>query len=69
MFEKNTKAKEDKAQQCYDYMSTSAGRGKVLNPPDRTPIADINLGTTYFKKEIEARVDLYVETSCNPMEF
>lgn len=42
-------------------MSTSAGREKVLNPPDRTPIADVNWGTTDFKKEIEARVDLYVE--------
>lgn len=35
--EKNTRAKEDIAQECYDYMSTSAGREKVLNPPDRTP--------------------------------
>uniref|UniRef100_A0A8W8NX32 Uncharacterized protein n=1 Tax=Magallana gigas TaxID=29159 RepID=A0A8W8NX32_MAGGI len=60
-FEKNTEAKEDIAQECYDYMSTSAGRTKVLNPPDRTPIADINWGTTDFEKEIEARVDLYVE--------
>lgn len=59
--EKNTEAKEDIAQECYDYMSTSAGRTKVLNPPDRTPIADINWGTTDFEKEIEARVDLYVE--------
>lgn len=42
-------------------MSTSAGREKVLNPPDRTPIADVNWGTTDFEKEIEARVDLYVE--------
>lgn len=59
--EKNTEAKEDIAQECYDYMSTIAGRTKVLNPPDRTPIADINWGTTDFEKEIEARVDLYVE--------
>lgn len=59
--EKNTEAKEGIAQECYDYMSTSAGRKKVLNPPDRTPIADINWGTTDFEKEIEARVDLYVE--------
>lgn len=47
---KNTEAKEDIAQECYDYMSTSAGRKKVLNPPDRTPIADINWGTTDFEK-------------------
>lgn len=59
--EKNTRAKEDIAQECYDYMSTSAGREKVLNPPNRTPIADVNWGTTDFEKEIEARVDLYVE--------
>lgn len=59
--EKNTRAKEDIAQECYDYMSTSAGREKVLNPPDRTPIANVNWGTTDFEKEIEARVDLYVE--------
>lgn len=59
--EKNTKAKEDITQECYDYMSTSAGRKKVLDPPDRIPIADINWGTTDFEKEIEARVDLYVE--------
>lgn len=58
---KNTKAKEDIAQECYDYMSTSAGREKVLNPPDRTPIADVNWGTTDFEKKIEARVYLYVE--------
>lgn len=42
-------------------MSTSAGRERVLNPPNKTPIADINWGTTDFEKEIEARVDLYVE--------
>lgn len=59
--EKNTKAKEGIAQECYDYMSTSAGRERVLNPPNKTPIADINWGTTDFEKEIEARVDLYVE--------
>lgn len=59
--EKNTRAKEDIAQECYDYMSTSAGREKVLNPPDRTPIANVNWGTTDFEKEIEARVDLYVD--------
>lgn len=59
--QKNDEAKEDIAQECYDYMSTSAGRERVLNPPDRTPIADINWGTTDFEKEIEARVDLYVE--------
>lgn len=59
--EKNNKAKRDIAQDCYDYMSTSAGREKVLNPPDRTPIARVNWGTTEFEKEIEARVDLYVE--------
>lgn len=43
-------------------MSTSSGKEKVLNPPERTPIADVNWGTTDFEKEIEARVDLYVET-------
>lgn len=59
--EKNTKAKEGIAQECYDYMSTSAGRERVLNPPNKTPIANINWGTTDFEKEIEARVDLYVE--------
>lgn len=59
--QKNDEAKEDIAQECYDYMSTSAGRERVLNPPDRTPIADVNWGTTDFEKEIEARVDLYVE--------
>lgn len=42
-------------------MSTSAGRERVLNPPNKTPIANINWGTTDFEKEIEARVDLYVE--------
>lgn len=59
--EKNTEAKEDIAQECYDFMSTSAGRTKVLNPPDRIPIAHINWGTKNFEREIEARVDLYVE--------
>lgn len=59
--QKNTEAKEEIAQECYDYMSTSAGRERVLNPPDKTPIADINWGTTNFEKEIEARVDMYVE--------
>lgn len=43
-------------------MSTSSGKEKVLNPPERTPIADVNWGTTDFENEIEARVDLYVET-------
>lgn len=59
--EKNNQAKEYIAQECYDYMSTSAGKEKVLNPPKRTPIAGVNWGTTDFEKEIEARVDLYVE--------
>lgn len=59
--EKNTKAKEDIAQECYDYMLTNAGKQKVLNPTDRTPIADVNWSTTDFEKEIELRVDLYVE--------
>lgn len=59
--EKNNQAKEYIAQECYDYMSTSAGKEKVLNPPKRTPIAGVNWGTTDFEKEIEGRVDLYVE--------
>lgn len=59
--EKNNQAKEDIAQECYDYMSTSAGKEKVLNPPNRTPIAGVNWGMTDFEKEIEGRVDLYVE--------
>lgn len=59
--EKNTKAKEDLAQGCYEYMSTSVGKEKVLNPPNRTPIAEVNWGTVDFEKEIEVRVDLYVE--------
>lgn len=59
--EKNTKAKEDLAQGCYEYMSTSVGKEKVLNPPNRTRIADVNWGTVDFEKEIEVRVDLYVE--------
>lgn len=42
-------------------MSTSVGKEKVLNPPNRTPIADVNWGTVDFEKEIEVRVDLYVE--------
>lgn len=42
-------------------MSTSAGKEKVLNPPNRTPIAGVNWGMTDFEKEIEGRVDLYVE--------
>lgn len=42
-------------------MSTSVGKEKVLNPPNRTRIADVNWGTVDFEKEIEVRVDLYVE--------
>lgn len=42
-------------------MSTSAGKKKVLNPPNRTPIAYVNWSTVKFEKEIEVRVDLYVE--------
>lgn len=42
-------------------MLTDAGKERVLNRPDRTPIAKVNWGTTDFEKEIEARVDLYVE--------
>lgn len=42
-------------------MSTSVGKEKVLNPPNRTPIAEVNWGTVDFEKEIEVRVDLYVE--------
>lgn len=57
----NTKAKHDIAKECYDYMSTSAGKEKVLNPPNRTKIAYVNWGTTDFEKEIAVRVDLYVE--------
>uniref|UniRef100_A0A8W8NTW0 Uncharacterized protein n=1 Tax=Magallana gigas TaxID=29159 RepID=A0A8W8NTW0_MAGGI len=58
---KNIKAKEDIAQGCYEYMSTSVGKTKVLNPPNRTPIAYVNRYTVNFEKEIEGRVDLYVE--------
>lgn len=63
--EKNSKIKEDIAQECYDYMLTDAGRQRVLNPPERTPIADVNWGTIDFEKEIEVRVDLYVENYLN----
>lgn len=42
-------------------MSTSVGKTKVLNPPNRTPIAYVNRYTVNFEKEIEGRVDLYVE--------
>lgn len=47
-------------QECYDYILTDAGKERVLNPLNRTPISKVNLGSTDFEKEIEARVDLYV---------
>lgn len=42
-------------------MSTDAGRDKILNPPGRTPITKVDWNKTDFEKEIEARVDSYVE--------
>lgn len=43
-------------------MSTDAGREKILNPPGRTPITKVDWNKTDFEKEIEARIDSYVET-------
>lgn len=43
-------------------MSTDTGRDKILNPPGRTPITKVNWNKTDFEKEIEARIDSYVET-------
>lgn len=60
--EKNNKAKEDIAQECYKYMSTDAGKEKILNPPGRTPLSKVDWNKTDFEKEIEERVDAYVES-------
>lgn len=60
--EKNNKAKEDIAQEFYKYMSTDAGKEKILNPPGRTPISKVDWNKTDFEKEIEERVDAYVES-------
>lgn len=43
-------------------MSTDEGKDKILNPPGRTPISEVDWRKTYFEKEIRARIDLYVES-------
>lgn len=43
-------------------MSTDEGKDKILNPPGRTPISEVDWRKTYFEKEIRERIDLYVES-------
>lgn len=43
-------------------MSTDEGKDKILNPPGRTPISEVDWRKTYFEKEIRARIDLYVKS-------
>lgn len=51
----------DKAQECYDYMSTYEGREKILNPEGRLPIMEFDWLRHNFAEIINARVILYVE--------
>lgn len=39
-------------------MSTDEGKDKILNPPGRTPISEVDWRKTYFEKEIRARIDI-----------
>lgn len=59
---KNNQAKEEIAKECYTFMTTDAGKNKILNPPGRTPISKVDWKKTGFEKEIEARIDSYVES-------
>lgn len=60
--EKTNETKEVIAQECYTYMSTDAGKDKILNPSGRTPISKVDWSKTDFEKEITSRIDSYVET-------
>lgn len=60
--EKTNKTKEVIAQECYTYMSTDAGKEKILNPSGHTPISKVDWSKTDFEKEITSRIDSYVET-------
>lgn len=52
----------DKAQKCYDYMSTDIGREAILNPEGRAPIMEIDWLRHNFAEIINARVIIYVES-------
>lgn len=47
--------------ECEAYMSTEEGKYKILNPPGRVAIADIDWNKTYFEGRIKSRVDVYVK--------
>lgn len=57
--------KEDIAQGVYDYMSTDLGKDRILNPPGRPPIMEVDWQPQLFVMDINERINLHIGNVLN----